>query len=106
VYLDAAVDEPIVAMSVKGDALPERPYLIDSRWPVSSMKLDGESTRFTAQGYGKGEMNWQMPKAGRYEVRVKDAESQTVKTGSDGMLRVTLPVHGFERRDVEIVAVN
>jgi hypothetical protein len=51
-------------------------------------------------------MNWQMPKAGRYEVRVKDAESQTVKTGSDGMLRVTLPVHGFERRDVEIVAVN
>ena len=106
VYLDEAVDEPIVGIKTKALSFPDQPYLIDSRWPISAMLADGGNVSFSAQGYGKGEMNWQMPKAGAYEIRVKDAESQTVRADSNGVLNITLPVHGYETRDVEIVAVN
>jgi hypothetical protein len=65
VYLDAAVQEPIVALRAESRfwAEPETavPYLIDSRWPVWNLRHTEDSLTFTTQGFGEGEMRWQIP---------------------------------------------
>ena len=55
---------------------------------------DDGGVRFSATGFGRGEMAWQMPQAGRYRVSVGDGEAATVRTDRDGRLVLALEVDG------------
>jgi hypothetical protein len=95
VYLDADVAQPVIALKDNqryfAPALDETPYLLESRWLVSGLKRKKNRLDFTAQGYGAGDMVWQMP-AGTYRVSVNGKNlDETYAAGADGLiaLRIT-----------------
>jgi hypothetical protein len=72
VYLDEAVEEPIIALydhKVVG-SYPEGPcpYLVDSRWPVWNLQRDGGKLTFSTGGYGLGEQHWRIPEGSSITV--------------------------------------
>lgn len=76
VYLDAKVDNPIIALKdeeryweePQGDV----PYLIDSRWLVYDLvRHEDGSVDFTSQGFGASEMRWYMPGQGVVAVNLE-----------------------------------
>lgn len=88
VYLDKAVEAPIIVL---GESVAPQPWLQDSRWQVWELKQeDNKAFSFTAQGFGAGEMRWQMPEKGQYTIELSEGESQTITTNAQGILAVTL----------------
>ena len=74
VYLDQSVKTPIIQLKKLNEYWQEPnsefPYLIDSRWLIWDVKRDPKKVEFTAQGFGVGEMFWQIPYgASRVEVK-------------------------------------
>jgi hypothetical protein len=97
VALDPADERPVVALmaSERTDIAPSapRPYLVDSRWPVEKLAMDGKSFAFRAQGFGTGEMTWRVEGAGRYQVSADDGQrviESFAEAGADGLLSFTL----------------
>ncbi len=85
VYLDAEEKNPLITLKDTSPvqlAEEENAYLVESRWGISNLKRSGRDLRFTAEGYGDGEMVWQLP-PGSYRIRAGDTD-QTVET--DGRL--------------------
>lgn len=84
VYLDDFIKEPVVALmenfSYDVPAANKLPYLLNSRWTVSHLLYKNKKLAFIAAGYGKGEMHWQMPSAGKYKIDVKDSEGKVLET--------------------------
>jgi hypothetical protein len=74
VALDEAHPAPVIALreTVVADtpAVAAHPYLIEGRWRVGALVADGDGMRFTAQGFGRGDMRWWVPRAGRYGIEV------------------------------------
>jgi hypothetical protein len=88
VALDPAVSEPRVVLAEQPEPAA---VLVSARWPVEAVIRQGDRTAFSApQGFGAGEMRWQMPAAGRYTVTAA-GQGQTVEAGPDRMLSFTLP---------------
>ena len=83
VALDEAVPEAIVALtSAKPEPRrQERPYLVDSRWQVSRLKVAPCGFEAEVHGYGPGEMAWAGVRPGGYTVSLvnerTDAEAAT-----------------------------
>jgi polysaccharide biosynthesis protein PelA len=76
VYLDSAYPEdPVIALKGHENyhSLPIEPlyYLVESRWQISNLQGVGKEIRFNAVGYGPGEMIWNVPEEGGYEVNVE-----------------------------------
>lgn len=80
VYLDAAVEEPKLALREKGN--PDATYLIDSNWEVSNLKRSDSNFSFDARGWGTLSMRWKMPKGGTYVI-TSSAGSKSVKTSPE-----------------------
>ena len=59
VYLDAAVEEPIIAISES--VLNDLPYLIDSSWEIWDLQRNAAIVQFKTKGWGKLSMRWQTP---------------------------------------------
>ncbi len=102
VYLDAAVPQPVIALK-KNDTYFSAPmentsYLVESRWLISNVNRKKDTLHFTAQGFGKGEMIWQMPAPGHYIIHIENEEIEA-DVAKDRLLRVALknnamnPVH-------------
>lgn len=100
VALDPAVAEPVVALAEadRADTSPPAPvpYLIEGRWNLAGLAVEGQGFRVTAQGYGAGSMSWQVPAPGRYLV---EAERQgtvlwrgEAEAGADRILTLTVEV--------------
>ena len=92
VALDPAVNAPVIALA---DASPATvPYLLESRWPVSHLKLEGNGFSFQAQGFGPGDMRWQTRPRARYAIRVACGHTSVRQmesvAGADGILRFTI----------------
>lgn len=93
VYLDAAVNAPVITL--KNDdayyAPPKEktPYLIESRWLISGLKRAANAISFTAQGFGNGEMVWQVATPGTYRITSKDHTTDVVVSG-DCLLKLSL----------------
>jgi hypothetical protein len=80
VYLDEAAKEPLIALASRTAQEHEEeapmPYLVNSRWPITNVTFKAPGFGFTAQGYGKGEMTWQVPSSGRYQLHLADGRTQ------------------------------
>ena len=93
VYLDANNEAPVI--SLKDDKRyympPVEPvaYLLESRWLVSNLSRTGSGVQFTAQGFGEGEMVWQMDQAGSYRITT-EGQSINAMAGADHLLKFAL----------------
>ena len=87
VALDDTVAEPVVALASlrhpSGSPSADRPYLIESRWDISGVKVGKDELDFTAQGYGNGDMRWYIPFPGPYEVTVTQNQKILYKAVND-----------------------
>ncbi len=109
VALDPADPLPVVALAAaeRTDIPPAagRAYLVDSRWPIEGLSLDGPSFAFRAQGFGPGEMTWKVAEPGRYRVMAEDGE-RTLDTfaeaGADGLLSFTLRTRRYAPAEVTV----
>jgi hypothetical protein len=100
VYLDNGETEPVITLKDNNAyfVLPQEnaPYLIESRWLISNVSHKKNQLNFTAQGYGAGEMIWQMPMGGHYLISTgKEKQEATVK--ADGRLKVTLKTDALKQ---------
>ncbi|NGX57496.1 MAG: hypothetical protein K940chlam3_00388 [Chlamydiae bacterium] len=80
VYLDEDVDEPIISLKESAEFHREPRekffYLIDSRWRVNHLQPQENAVEFVAQGFGDGEMLWNVPEDGDYLVSVDGEETR------------------------------
>lgn len=101
VALDAAVEEPLIAIkrNAKAEKL-QRAILHDSRWRIDSLAQDGCSLAFNARGFGDGEMNWQGMTPGAYSLQVERGDQMlwhdAANVGDDGELRVVVRASALE----------
>ncbi len=92
VYLDSAVEEPIIAIAqnVKNTI----PYLNESNWECWNLRVTSEEIRFTTKGWGKLESTWQMPQSGTYQLTMIDAitnsETPLKKFSTDDRNTITI----------------
>ncbi len=71
VALDAAERSPVVALARPGQPpAPGRPYLVESRWRISKLRVEGARFAFEARGFGAGEMEWRVAPHAAYTIRV------------------------------------
>lgn len=93
IYLDASVEEPVVALQAESQFWTEPPsnvaYLINSRWPVWNVERSINSVAFTTQGFGKGEMRWHVPSNAVVEIEV-DGEILMTVTPEEGIIQFVL----------------
>lgn len=66
VYLDAAVQEPIISLGQRENNVT--PYLIESNWEIWNCQLRKEELTFHARGWGKLSMKWFISNGGNYRV--------------------------------------
>lgn len=109
VALDPADPRPIIALvdNDRPDVPPAagRPYLIDSRWPIEGLTVEGQSFAFQAQGFGPGEMTWKVGEPGRYQVVAEDGErtiDSFAEAGSDGILSFSLRTRRYVSTKVAV----
>lgn len=90
VALDSSDISPIVALA----GTPSRgPYLVQSRWLVSSMTSDGDGFVFSTRGFGGGESAWHVAPSTTFRISVT-SKSGTVRSNArsdeDGLLTLSL----------------
>jgi hypothetical protein len=72
IALDEAVEPVMISVqNATSKAVDPTPYLIDSRWRVWNVTQHSGAIRFTAQGFGKGEMTWHVPADGTYTITAR-----------------------------------
>jgi polysaccharide biosynthesis protein PelA len=105
VYLDASVAQPVIALKANDHYFvpPEEtiPYLLESRWLVSELRRGDKRADFTAQGYGPGEMIWQMPAAGRYRISI-DGKEEAIVESVGRLLQLKLERDAREKLHISI----
>lgn len=91
-------------------ALARQPYLIHSSWLIKDLLYIKKSLRFTAQGYGEGEIALKFPQAGAYDVVVKrdndTVERRTVASDDEGVVNFTLAKSAAMPLNVAISAAS
>lgn len=109
VALDAAVDEPMVAVTdTVGEGEPGA-LLLSSRWRFSDLRRGGCGFSATATGYGKGAMRWGGLDTGRYRVgAVRDGRELWAReaTSVDGVLEVEVAADAIEPLRVEVACIG
>ncbi|HTA46275.1 MAG TPA: hypothetical protein VK789_27710 [Bryobacteraceae bacterium] len=95
VALDANDSAPVIALASSGAQIKvDQPYLIESRWRISKMCVRSAGFEFETQGFGSGEMEWNVAPDARYEVQVYRASrlAQDLYVASDhsGTLQFTV----------------
>lgn len=73
VYLDEGNERPLIAIK-QGES--SNFYLEHSRWRVRNLRRGKESISFDTFGFGKGEMEWVVPKEGEYEIIAGDVNAK------------------------------
>ncbi|MEZ5354037.1 MAG: hypothetical protein R2762_15470 [Bryobacteraceae bacterium] len=100
VALDAAEKEPVVTLS-SGAAAPEA-ALIQARWRIWNLRREKDGIRFTAQGYGQGEMKWRLPQRGEMRILVDGAPAARAVVSPGGTLAATIAASALEPVEIEI----
>ena len=113
VALDPAELRPIIALAANDrpdvDPAAARPYLIDSRWPIAGLAIDGRNFAFNAQGFGPGEMVWKVPESGRYQVTAEDGDrtiESFAEAGFDGLLSFALRTRRYAPAKVTVRRIS
>ena len=108
--LDPSVEEPVITLkdNLNNGVYPVEPvpYLLGSRWQIYRLLSVKKSLMFSAQGYGTGQMIWQMPKAGIYLIRCQRGREvlaeEKAATEEDGKLSFHLSCPAVEPVEVSI----
>jgi hypothetical protein len=93
----ALTDKPAIAMT--------RPWLVESRWVLSSFRADSRQASFRAIGFGPGEMTFRVPDTAageRWEARLLDKTYVSGAAGKDGIVRFRLPAGAENGVDIVI----
>ncbi len=97
VALDQSVADAVVALTAAqpkaGNAI--RPYLVESQWSGSKLKVRGCGFDMDVQGYGTGEMTWGGVRPGDYQVTFVSSDGtskQSLMTSAtdEGQLKFVL----------------
>jgi hypothetical protein len=110
IALDAAVDEPIVALrsasSSDAATTDDEVMLVESRWHVRSVSARTCKLSFVAQGYGNGELAWTGLEPGWHAIAVSRAgeplSRHATEVSSNRRLSIAIPVSAIDPVDVEI----
>ncbi len=110
VSLDPDADEPLVALTRTPFEPPIFAVLVESRWLVSGLVRDADNATMRVQGYGPGDMVWQVEPRSDWEIRFQ-AEGGALwrwraTVGEEGLIAISLPPEAangatlaFERQD-------
>ena len=106
VALDSADRSPVVALA-RGRRT-SAPYLIQSRWQISKLRVEGARFQFEAGGFGPGEMEWQVAPGTVYEMRVSGGSGESVQAAAspEGVLRVTVRSSGLQPVEIHATPVG
>lgn len=98
VALDPENQAPKVAISPRtgSESSPERPVLVNARWQISKLAWQSACEfSFSAQGFGKGEMDWRVESAATFSVTARDGEKirwqGTAVSDREGRLAYAIP---------------
>jgi hypothetical protein len=93
VYLDSSSEKPVIALKTHPGQFAAQeektPYLIESRWEISDLVRDKDKLKFKAQGFGSGDITWQVPDNGNYQVNINGQDTQTV-VANDRILQLKI----------------
>lgn len=108
VSLDAENSAPVITLQLRGPS--PTPYLVQSRWRVSSVHLNTTGFSFVAQGYGAGRMQWKFPTARRVTIRARNSAGREwqkqAETDPDGLLAMEILLDAREQASVTISLVR
>jgi hypothetical protein len=109
IALDAAVDEPIVALRPTSASDPGTGglgMLVESRWRVRSVSAKKCDLNFVAQGFGNGEFVWAGVEPGRHIVAVsRDGQPlwrQTAEVVLNRRLTISIPISALDPVDIGV----
>ena len=90
------------------DEIPQaaQPYLIHARWQLWNFRHGANEFRFHAQGFGRGDMTWKVPRAGRFQVQVRQGNNLRAQfeatAGEDGLLVFEINAGAIEPVEVTV----
>lgn len=95
IFLNPSIDKPeVLLINTPPEATPERFSLISSRWDILSVSKQTETeVLLTAQGYGKGEMQWHVPQNGTYKAIATHAsgkEASYIAASENNVLKLVI----------------
>lgn len=110
VSLDPEAAEPVVALTRTPFEPPPFAVLVESRWLVSDLTRDADNAVMRVQGYGPGDMVWQVEPRSDWEIRFQPdggaMQRWRAVVGEEGQIAISLPPDAangaalaFERQD-------
>lgn len=105
VALDEKEEHPVIVLKEIDEAFEEPRellyYLFDSRWNIQEFERPSpDNITFVTQGFGEGEMSWNTPKDGHYEISIHDETGKliykTTIASQDQKLLFNLPLDAIE----------
>lgn len=94
IALDPSASTPELALTRAAWPKPGTPVLVESRWQIRDLVTEGASARFTAQGFGPGDMTWIVPASApneRWEARTNEHTVQSSLPDAQGRIRFVIP---------------
>jgi polysaccharide biosynthesis protein PelA len=111
--LDQSVAQPVIAMratAAKQRKPVARPYLVQSRWHISEVKISACSVAAKVSGFGHGEMSWGGMKPGPYTIKARsegyDVATATAVVGVDGIATFKIDAAAIEPLDLQIACAT
>lgn len=110
VSLDPDVDAPLIALTRTPFEPPYFAVLVESRWSVAGLARDADNAAMRVQGYGPGDMVWQVEPNSEWEIRFQPEGKPMWRwravVGDEGVIALSLPAEAaegaalaFERQD-------
>jgi hypothetical protein len=113
IALDPNVKAPVVALrkidSPSARPMPDRPYLVDSRWSIRGLVWVDKAFHYEAHGFGNGEFRWHVRQPGRYRIvaTTDDGKTETLTTKATGNLLVfTVKTNDTKKRRFKVVRIG
>ncbi len=95
VSLDPEVEAPLVALTTAAFEPPPFAVLVESRWTVAGLTRDADNVAARVQGYGPGDMVWQVEPGSEWEIRFQPDGAAQMRwravVGEDGLISISLP---------------
>lgn len=100
VSLDPDTAEPLVALTRTPFEPPPFAVLVESRWLVSGLARDADNAVMRVQGFGPGDMVWQVEPRSEWEIRFQPdggaMQRWRAVVGETGVISISLPAEAAQ----------